>query len=130
MPAPPRTLATGNAAPRRRALAPGIEHGQRLLTRVLPLLAVLAGGTAHADEAALARSKNCIACHSAEKKLIGPPYKDIARKYAAQKDAEALLTGKILKGSKGVWGDVLMPPNATVKPDEAARLARWILGQR
>ena len=101
------------------------------LTLSLPLAAaIVAGGGAQADEAALARSKNCLACHTVDKKIVGPSYKDIARRYAGQKNAEALLTESILKGSKGAWGSVLMPPNATVKPEEATRLARWILGQR
>lgn len=90
---------------------------------------LLATATALADEA-LARKKNCMACHTVEKKIVGPAYKEVARKYAGQKDAEVRLAEKILKGGKGSWGDVPMPPNATVKPDEAARLARWILDLR
>lgn len=96
----------------------------------LPLLAVaglLFSVTAQADEA-LAKSKNCLACHTVEKKIVGPSYKDIAKKYAGQKDMEAKLAEKILKGGKGSFGEVPMPPNAAVKPDEAAKLAKWILG--
>ena len=88
---------------------------------------VLWAGTAQAD-AALAKAKNCMACHAVDKKLVGPSYKDVAKKYAGQNDAEARLAEKIVKGGKGAWGAVPMPPNATVKPDEANRLARWILG--
>lgn len=89
------------------------------------------GGVAHADEA-LAKSKNCLACHVVDAKRVGPSYKEIANRYAGQKDVEAMLAEKIIKGSRGVWKkelgrEVLMPPNATVKPDEAARLAKWIL---
>ena len=86
-----------------------------------------ATGAARADDAALARKKNCMACHTVDKKIVGPSYKDVARRYAGQKDAEARLAEKIVKGGKGAWGEVPMPPNATVKPDEAAALARWIL---
>ena len=81
-----------------------------------------------ADDEALARKKNCMACHTVEKKIVGPSYKDVARRYAGQKDAESRLAEKIVKGGRGAWGEVPMPPNATVKPDEAATLARWILG--
>ena len=88
---------------------------------------IVTTGTVLADEA-LARKKNCMACHTVEKKIVGPAYKDIARKYAGQKDAEARLAEKIVKGGKGSWGEIPMPPNATVKPDEATALARWILG--
>ena len=96
----------------------------------LPLLAtagLLSSVTVQADEA-LAKSKNCLACHSVEKKIVGPSYKEIAKKYAGQKDMEAKLAEKILKGGKGSFGEVPMPPNAAVKPDEAAKLAKWILG--
>lgn len=88
---------------------------------------IVANGIAHADEA-LAKAKNCLACHAVDKKVVGPSYKDVAKKYAA-KD-EAALAEKIVKGSKGVWGPVPMPPNASVTPEEAGKLAKWILGQK
>ena len=93
-----------------------------------PLLAVglLSASAAQANEA-LAKAKLCLACHAVEKRVVGPAYKDVASRYAGQKDAEVRLAEKILKGSRGSWGEVPMPPNATVKPDEAAALARWIL---
>lgn len=78
--------------------------------------------------AALAGQKNCTACHSAENKMMGPSYKDIAAKYAGQKDAEAKLAEKIVKGGGGVWGGAPMPPNASVSADEAKTLAKWALG--
>ena len=96
---------------------------------VLLAVGVLFAGVAQADEA-LAKAKNCFACHTVEKKIVGPSYKDVAKKYAGQKDAEAKLIEKVLKGGKGSWGDVPMPPNATVKPDEAAKLVKWILSLR
>jgi cytochrome c len=86
----------------------------------------LSAGAAQADEA-LAKAKNCMACHSVEKKIVGPAYKDVAKKYAGQKDAEAKLAEKVIKGGKGSWGEVPMPPNATVKPEEATKLVKWIL---
>jgi cytochrome c len=86
----------------------------------------LSAGAAQADEA-LAKAKNCMACHSVEKKIVGPAYKDVAKKYAGQKDAEAKLAEKVIKGGKGSWGEVPMPPNTTVKPEEATKLVKWIL---
>jgi cytochrome c len=80
-----------------------------------------------ADESALAKSKNCLTCHMVDKKLVGPAYKDVAAKFASQPDAVATLGKAILTGSKGVWGPVPMPANTTVSPDEAKRLATWIL---
>lgn len=75
----------------------------------------------------LAQKKNCLACHAVDKKLIGPSYKDVAAKYAGQKDATDKLAQKIQKGGSGVWGPVPMPPNANVNADEAKALATWVM---
>ena len=66
-------------------------------------LAALVSGPAFAS-ADLAQKKNCLACHAADKKVIGPSYKDVAAKYAGQKDAADKLAQKIMKGGSGVWG--------------------------
>ena len=76
---------------------------------------------------ALATSKNCMACHAVDKKLVGPAYKEVAKKYAGQKDAEATLVTHVMKGSKGVWGPVPMPANAQVNEAEAKKLVDWVL---
>ncbi|MFP5407401.1 MAG: c-type cytochrome, partial [Gammaproteobacteria bacterium] len=57
-------------------------------------------------QADLAQKKNCMACHAIDKKLVGPAYKDVAAKYAGQKDAADKLAEKIIKGGAGVWGPV------------------------
>lgn len=84
---------------------------------------------AMADQA-LATSKNCMACHSIDKKLVGPSYKDVAAKYAGQKDAVDKLATKIIKGGSGVWGPVPMPPNTQVSEAEAKKLATWVMSQK
>lgn len=76
---------------------------------------------------ALATAKNCMACHGVEKKVVGPSYKDVAAKYAHQKDAADMLALKIIKGGSGAWGPVPMPANAQVSPADAKKLASWIL---
>jgi cytochrome c len=78
----------------------------------------------------LAKAKNCLACHSVDAKLVGPSYKDVAKKYAGQKDAENMLVQKVLKGSTGAWGSVPMPANAQVNEAEAHTLVKWILSQK
>lgn len=85
-------------------------------------------GQVQADEA-LAKAKNCLACHAVDKKLVGPAYKDVAAKYKADKGAVATLSAKIKSGGKGVWGEIPMPPN-NVTDDEAKKLATWILSQK
>ena len=93
------------------------------------LLFILAGiaacGAAQASEE-LAKAKNCTTCHAIDKKIVGPSYKDIVAKRAAEKGAEAALAAKIKGGSKNEWGAVPMPPN-NVSDAEAATLAKWVL---
>ena len=90
------------------------------------LVLALAAGPVLAN-ADLAKKKNCMACHAVDKKLVGPSYKDVAAKYAGQKDAVAKLTQKVLKGGSGVWGPVPMPANPQVSEAEAKQLVDWIL---
>jgi cytochrome c len=104
-------------------------------TGFLPLFAAIGvasvafSGAARAD-AALAQKKNCMACHAVDKKLVGPSYKDVAAKYAGQKDAVDKLATKIVKGGSGVWGPVPMPANTQVSEAEAKQLAAWVLTQK
>ena len=89
----------------------------------------LVSGAALAN-ADLAKAKNCIACHAVANKVVGPSYKDVAAKYAGQKDAEDKLTQKVLKGGSGVWGAIPMPANGQVSEAEARTLVKWILTQK
>ena len=102
-----------------------------MMKRSLTILALTlsAAVPAMADQA-LATAKNCMACHAVDKKLVGPSYKDVAAKYAGQKDAVDKLAAKILKGGAGVWGPVPMPANAQVNDAEAKKLATWVLTQK
>ncbi|HWA13865.1 MAG TPA: c-type cytochrome [Burkholderiales bacterium] len=75
---------------------------------------------------ALAQSKNCFACHAVDKKLVGPAYTEVSKKYKGAAGAEAALIKKVIHGGGGVWGTIPMPPNP-VKEDEAKLLVEWIL---
>ena len=99
---------------------------KRIVITMATLAAMTAVAPAMADEA-MAKAKNCMACHAVDKKLVGPAYKDVAKKYAGQKDAEATLITHVMKGSKGVWGPVPMPANAQVNEAEAKKLVDWVL---
>lgn len=84
---------------------------------------------AMADEA-LAKAKNCMACHAVSNKLVGPAYKEVAKKYAGDKSAVDKLATKIIKGGSGAWGAVPMPANPQVSEADARKLATWVLGQK
>jgi len=92
------------------------------------LVATQAGAVDAAAAQALAQKSGCLACHNADKKIIGPAYKDIAAKYKGQKDAEAKLIDKVKKGGSGVWGPMPMTPNSPqVKDEDIKTLVEWVL---
>nr|WP_082541592.1 MULTISPECIES: c-type cytochrome [unclassified Rhizobacter] len=97
------------------------------LLSLIVALSALAAAPAFANPE-LAQKKNCMACHAVDKKLVGPAYKDVAAKYAGQKDAVDKLSQKVIKGGAGVWGAVPMPANTQVSDAEAKQLVTWILG--
>jgi len=76
---------------------------------------------------ALATQKACLACHTADKKLVGPSYQEVAKKYAGQKDALAVLTKAIKTGGSGKYGPVPMPPQTALSDADAKTLAAWVL---
>jgi len=98
----------------------------KLVTASISLCAVIVAAPAFA-QADLAQKKNCMACHAVDKKLVGPAYKDVAAKYAGQKDAVDKLAQKVVKGGAGVWGAVPMPANPQVSEAEAKQLVQWIM---
>ena len=91
------------------------------------LLAV--AGNAIASEA-LAKKHNCLACHATDKKLVGPSYQEVAAKYKGDAGAEAKLVAKVKNGGSGAWGQVPMPPNATVPEADIKALVKWVLAAK
>ena len=102
------------------------------MKRIIALLAAAAAALAASAQASeeLAKKHNCLACHTVDKKLVGPSYKDVAAKYRGDKGAEAKLAEKVKKGGTGVWGPVPMPPNAQVPDADIRALVKWILSQK
>ena len=98
---------------------------KRLAFAALATLSIVAAPALANEE--LAKKHACTACHSIDKKLVGPAYKDVAAKYAGQKDAVDKLAQKVMKGGAGVWGAVPMPANPQVSDAEAKQLVQWIM---
>ena len=98
--------------------------------KTVAILALALAATGAYANQELAQKKNCMACHALDKKVVGPAYKDVAAKYAGQKDAADKLAAKIMKGGSGVWGPVPMPANTQVNEAEAKKLAAWVLTQK
>jgi cytochrome c len=105
--------------------------------KIATLALVLAGGTlvagpAHAvlDNAkaeAMMKKDGCAACHTIDKKLVGPAYIDVAAKYKGDKNAVATLSKRVKEGSTGIWGQIPMPPNAAVSQSDITELVTWIM---
>lgn len=93
------------------------------------LAALLLPGAAFASPE-LARSKNCVACHSAERRGNGPAYTAIAARYANDSSAVRTLSERVLAGTGGNWGPMAMPPQSTLTQEEAEALVRWILSHQ
>ena len=87
---------------------------------------LIVAAPAMADEA-LAKAKNCMACHAVDKKLVGPAYKDVAKKHGNDASKADMLAAKIIKGGSGVYGAIPMPANPKVSEADAKKLATWVL---
>lgn len=100
------------------------------LTSMLVIAATVNLDNAKAEESAepLAKANNCLLCHSVEAKIVGPAYKEVAKKYKGDKTAEARLIAKVKAGGSGVWGSMAMPPNSPqVKDEDIKTIVKWIL---
>jgi len=101
---------------------------RKLLIPLVATLSLAAAPAAMASEA-LAKKYNCLACHQVDKKLVGPSYKDVAKRYKGQPGAAAKLAESVKKGSSGKWGPTPMPGgiNANVPDADVKALISWIL---
>ncbi|HEY1090408.1 MAG TPA: c-type cytochrome [Burkholderiaceae bacterium] len=99
-------------------------------TSLFVLATLFAATSALAETPAeLAQKKTCMACHQIDKKVVGPAFKEVAAKYAKDKDAVNKLVASITKGGTGKWGTGMMPPGMASEA-EAKILAQWILTQK
>ena len=101
-----------------------------LIVSAAAVLGLLAATPAMAN-LELAKKSNCMACHAVDKKIVGPSYQDVAKKYAGDKNAAATLAKRIKGGTAAnggeKWGTIPMPPNA-ISDADATTLAKWVLG--
>lgn len=113
-------------------LVPGYIQPPSLMEFLMKLIFAVAAVAALTSAPAfanvdMAKKNNCMACHAADKKMVGPSYSDVAKKYAGQKDAAANLAKSIKAGGSGKWGPVPMPAQAALSDADALTLATWIL---
>jgi cytochrome c len=79
------------------------------------------------DGERLIAKSDCVGCHKLDKKLIGPAYTEIAKKYPNNDKNVNYLAGKIIKGGSGVWGTMPMSAHSSLKKDDAKSMAKYIL---
>ncbi len=90
---------------------------------------MIAGSAMAADMPELAKKSGCTACHAIDKKLVGPSWMDVAKKYKGDAGAEAKLEAKVAKGGSGAWGAMPMPPNSPkVAAGDIKTLVKFIMG--
>ena len=99
------------------------------LSIMLVTIVALCDSVYASDPQALAQSKNCLACHAVDTKIVGPSFKEIAAKYKNDKTAEARLIKKVIGGGGGVWGQMPMPANAVTEA-ESRILVQWVLNRK
>lgn len=104
---------------------------KKILVAALAVAGLFGGAAANAAVDAakakgLAQKYNCLACHAEDKKLVGPAYKDVAKKYAGDSGAEGKLIAKVKAGGGGVWGTIPMPPN-NVPDGDIKTMVEWVL---
>ena len=96
-------------------------------------LASAGAGAAIDDKKAteIMNKAGCGACHNVDKKVVGPSYKEVAKKHKGQKDAAGMLAKKVREGGSGVYGQIPMPPNSKSKisDDDLKVLVDWVLSK-
>jgi len=100
----------------------------RLTSVVIPMALVMLTPLSARADLELAKKHACMACHAVDKKLVGPAYQEVAKKYAGQVDAVAKLSESIRKGGAGKWGPIPMPAQTGLSDADVKSLATWVAG--
>ena len=106
---------------------------RRPITLTWTLALGLLGAALHASDAsteALMRQTQCFACHAVNKKVVGPAYRDVARRYRGKKGAMAKLCQKVKDGGAGAWGQVPMSPHPQLSDAEIKAMVLWVLKRK
>ena len=75
----------------------------------------------------LMTKSDCMTCHNATAKIVGPSFADIAAKYPNTPENINKLSMTVINGSSGVWGAVPMPAHAGLSKPDAEKMTGYIL---
>lgn len=89
---------------------------------------MIAGVSIAADMPGVAKKNNCTSCHAIDKKVVGPAWQEVANKYKGDAGAAEKLSTVIVKGGRGVWGSMPMPPTPKISDEEVKEVVAFILG--
>jgi cytochrome c len=82
------------------------------------------------DGAALVKSNDCLSCHAVNRKVVGPAYMDVAKKYHGASEAQIqTLVKKVKSGGSGNWGAVPMAAHPTVPDADLEKMVKWVLSR-
>jgi len=123
----PAAPAQASAAAAPAAAAPAAAPAPAQTAQAAPAPAPAAAPAAGASGEALLQKSGCVACHAVDKKLVGPGYKEVAAKYAGDKDAADKLAKKVKAGGAGVWGQVPMPPHPQLSDADVQAMVKYVL---
>jgi S-disulfanyl-L-cysteine oxidoreductase SoxD len=117
--------AHGNLAEQNRALGP--VRGVVTVSASKVATAPAPPGLANNDGEKLARAANCFACHGLDAKVLGPSFRDISKKYAADANVATMLAGRVKNGAQGAWGVIPMPANPQLPDESIQQIIAWVL---
>lgn len=89
---------------------------------------MVAGSVLAVDMPELAKKSSCNACHAIDRKIVGPAWMDVSKKYKDDAGAATKLDAKIAKGGSGVWGTMPMPANPKLTDEQRKELVDFVLG--
>lgn len=121
-PAPPETMAPATPETMTPATPETPAPAAPAMTEMKPVAEL-----SEAEGMALAKKSNCLSCHTLDKKMVGPSFREVAAKYRGDAGAEARMAERIAKGGSGVWGVVVMPPSPLVGEADRKALAKFVL---
>lgn len=93
-------------------------------------VAVKAKADASGSAEAMMKKSDCFTCHAIKRKVVGPAYKDVAKKYKGDKSAVATLVKKVKEGGSGNWGQIPMAAHPDLKDEDAKAMVQWVLKQK
>jgi cytochrome c len=73
---------------------------------------------------------DCYTCHKHDERSVGPAFKDIAKRYPANKVFIEMLAQKVIMGGSRSWGYPVMAAHPKLPMEEARIMVSYILSMK